>query len=45
MLHHNGDAPAKQAEAMLLEAMVFSDSPPQKQSLIRARIAPDGKET
>jgi pyrimidine-nucleoside phosphorylase len=45
LLHHNGDMPAKQAESMLLEAMVFSDSPPPKQALIRARIAPDGKET
>ncbi len=45
MLHHGGNAPAEKAGKMLLDAMRFSGTAPQKKPLIRARIAADGKET
>ena len=45
LLRHAPDAPAGKAAEMLLGAMRFSRTPPQPLPLIRARIAPDGKET
>ncbi len=45
VLHHSRTAPLKRAERMLLDAMQFSDTAPPIKPLIRARIAPDGKET
>jgi pyrimidine-nucleoside phosphorylase len=45
VLHHQRSAPFERAGKMLQEALQFSDTKPAKKALIRARIAPDGKET
>lgn len=44
-LRHSRRAPAHKAEDMLREALVFSGGKPGTTTLIRAKIAPDGKET
>jgi pyrimidine-nucleoside phosphorylase len=45
VLHHSAAAPVQKAADMLRGALAFSAQKPSKQALIRARIAPDGKET
>lgn len=44
-LRHAKKAPRMEAARMLRDSLRFSDDPPQIPPLIRARIAPDGKET
>ena len=44
-LHHNHAKKAGEARDLLLQAVQFSNAPPPKAALIRARIAIDGKET
>ncbi|MGI6235405.1 MAG: thymidine phosphorylase [Christensenellales bacterium] len=45
VLHHEATAPYEKAAAMLTDALLFSKDQPQKQALIHAMIARDGKET
>jgi len=44
-LRHAAKAPSGEAARMLRDSLRFSDTPPHIPPLIRARIAPDGKET
>ncbi|NLX83492.1 MAG: thymidine phosphorylase [Clostridiales bacterium] len=45
VLHHEKSAPYEQSAEMLRDALQLSSEPPQKQALIHAKIARDGKET